>query len=56
MMNRLSNEKLKRKLRRERVELCMNCERFVNCQDVGELEQCEKFLEIKNEAWVTRKI
>jgi len=29
------NEEIKRKLNRERVEACLNCKKFVDCDDIG---------------------
>ena len=39
-------ENLARKLKRERVEACLNCEKFVKCDDIGRFEECVDFEEI----------
>ena len=52
----MSREELERKLKRERVEPCLNCEKFVTCEHVGEFEECGDFAEVKDEAWVIKKI
>lgn len=56
MMIDMTSEKLDRKLKRERVEVCLNCEKFLNCKSIGEFEECENFVEVEDEAWVIRKI
>ncbi len=50
------NEQLERKLKRERVEACLNCKKFVECDDVGKFEGRVDFEEVKGEAWVVNKI
>jgi len=47
---------LERKLKRERVEVCLNCERFLKCESVGRFVECEDFIEVEDEAWAIRKI
>jgi hypothetical protein len=51
----MKDEKLERKLKRERVEVCLNCKRFVECNCIGKFKVCEDFVEIEGEAWVIRK-
>ena len=46
------NEELKRKLKIERVEICLNCQLFVECECVGKFEECANFLEIESEKMV----
>jgi hypothetical protein len=48
-------EELERKLKRECVEACLNCKKFVECGDIGKFEECVDFEEIEGEAWVIRK-
>ena len=46
MMNEISKEEIKRKLKRERIEICMSCKKFVKCENVGRFEECGDFLEV----------
>lgn len=41
------NEELERKLKRERVEICLNCKKFVDCKHIGEFEECVDFVEVE---------
>jgi hypothetical protein len=41
------NKVLEKKLKRERVEACLNCKKFVECVD---------FEEVEGEAWVIKKL
>jgi len=50
------NEDLERKLKRERVEACLNCKKFVDCNHIGKFEECSDFKEVEGEAWVIKKI
>jgi hypothetical protein len=50
------NEKLERKLKRERVEACLNCKKFVKCDDIGRFIDCADFVEVEGEAWVIKKL
>jgi len=52
----MNEEELERKLKRERVEVCLNCSKFVDCDDIGEFEECVDFEEVEDEAWVIRKL
>ena len=40
------NEVLERKLKRERVEACLNCKKFEECDSIGEFEECVDFSEL----------
>ena len=40
------SEELERKLKRERVEKCLNCKWFVECNDIGEYEECDEYSEV----------
>lgn len=40
------NEELERKLKRERVTVCLNCKKFVECDDIGKYEQCVDYSEL----------
>ena len=51
-----SCEDLLRKLKRERVEACLNCKKFVVCNEIGENAFCDHFEEVKGEAWVVRRL
>jgi hypothetical protein len=55
-MKELSCEELPRKLKRERVEACLNCKRFICCNEIGQYEVCPHFEETKAEAWVITKL
>ena len=41
------NDDLKRKLKTERVEVCLNCKLFTDCENIGRFEECEGFLEVE---------
>jgi hypothetical protein len=41
---------LAHKLKRERVEACMNCKKFAKCKDIGRFEECVDFEEVKCKA------
>ena len=56
MMTKMVCEQLERKLKRERVEVCLNCKSFLKCEDIGKFEQCVEFDEVEDEAWMIRKI
>jgi hypothetical protein len=56
MLTKLVGEALARKLKRERITVCLNCEKFVECESIGRLEECADFVEVDSEAWVIRKI
>jgi hypothetical protein len=50
----MKKESLQRKLKRERVEMCLNCENFVECESIGQYEpcNCENFVEVEDERQV----
>jgi len=50
------NEQLKRKLKRECVEACLNCDKFVDCDNIGKFEECVDFEEVEGEAWVIKRL
>lgn len=50
MVVKLEDEELNRKLKRERVEVCFNCKKFVHCNDIGQFEECQNFDELEGEA------
>ena len=45
-MVKSSSKYLERKLKSERVQVCLNCKRFTKCDKIGKFEECEDFLEI----------
>ena len=45
----MNSEDLARKLKIERVEVCLNCNLFTDCGDIGRFEECEYFLEVDSE-------
>ena len=55
MMASYSCQDLLRKLKRERVEACLNCKRFVVCNEIGENVECDHFEETDN-VWEIRQI
>ena len=46
MAIRYMKEDLERKLKRERVDACLNCKRFVKCDEIGRFEECAQFEEV----------
>jgi hypothetical protein len=56
MMTKMAGEMLDRKLKRERVEACLNCKKFVHCNDIGKFEECVDFREVDGETWVIEKL
>jgi hypothetical protein len=50
------SEDIEKKLKRERVEVCLNCKKFVECGDIGKFEECAGFEEVECEASVIRKL
>jgi hypothetical protein len=49
-------ESLAHKLKRERVGVCLNCEKFDRCHSIGEYEECFDFKEVEGEAWMIREL
>ena len=56
MFVKLEDKKLNRKLKRERVEVCLNCKAFVGCNEVGQYEICDHFEELEGEARAIKKL
>jgi hypothetical protein len=52
----MNKEELERKLKRERVEACLNCKKFVRCNDIGKCVECGDFREVEGEAWVIKRL
>jgi hypothetical protein len=52
----MNKKELERKLKMEQVEVCLNCKKFVKCNNIGKFVECADFEEIKDEAWVIRKL
>ena len=52
------NKKVEKKLKRERIEICLNCEKFVDCDNIGKFEpyHCPDFVEVEGEAWIMKNI
>ena len=50
------NEELERKLKRERVVACLNCKKFVECDDIGKFEKSVDFEEVEGDAWVIARL
>ena len=52
------NKEVEKKLKRERIEICLNCEKFVDCDNIGKFEPCHcpDFVEVEGEAWVIKNI
>jgi hypothetical protein len=44
------------KLKRERVEACLNCKRFLKCGNIGRFAECVDFEEVEGEPWVIKKL
>jgi hypothetical protein len=45
----MESKDLERKLKTERVEVCLNCNLFTDCDDIGRFVECEKFAEVEKE-------
>jgi hypothetical protein len=54
-MIKMMKVELDRKLKREKVEVCLNCRKFVSCDNTGKFEECADFEEVENEVWVIMK-
>jgi len=54
VMVEMKSERLDKKL--ERIEVCLNCKKFLNCENIGKSEECDDFVEDENETWAIRKI
>ena len=55
-MIKMCDKKLERKLKVERVTVCLNCEKFIGCDDIGKFEECVDFEEVEGEAWVITRL
>ena len=44
----MENKELQRKLKVESVEVCVNCQLFLDCENIGRLVECEAFVEVDN--------
>jgi hypothetical protein len=42
----MNGKELERKLKLERVEVCLNCTLFTDCEQIGLFEECEEFVEV----------
>ena len=42
----MKRKDLERKLKTERVETCLNCMLFTDCDDIGRFVECANFLEV----------
>lgn len=49
-------DKLARKMKRERVEVCLNCKHFVECNRIGNFEECDEFVEAESEVLAITKM
>jgi hypothetical protein len=56
LMIQYMKESLAHKLKRERVEACLNCKRFAKCDGIGRFVECVDFEEIEGEAWVIERL
>lgn len=45
MMSKTTNKDLEKKMKIERIEMCLNCERMVKCCNIGKFEECADFEE-----------
>jgi len=54
-MSKMKKNEIEGKLKRERVEVCMTCKHFVDCDDIGKFEICGKFCEVEDEVWIIKK-
>ena len=45
----MKKEDLERKLKRERVQICLNCKHFVGCDEIGQNEVCGHFSEVADD-------
>ena len=56
MMIEMTKEELERKLKRERVEVCLNCVKFLKCESIGKFEICDDFEELEHESWIVKQV
>ena len=55
-MIKMKEDELTRKLKRERVEACLNCKKFVKCEDIGKYVECTAFEETNDAVWFVEKL
>jgi hypothetical protein len=55
MMIEMTKEELNRKLKRERIEICLNCQKFLDCNGIGKYVECADFEESETEVFVIRQ-
>jgi hypothetical protein len=48
----MESKDLERKLKIERVETCLNCNLFTDCDDIGRFVECEDFLKVEREEMI----
>ena len=48
-MKNTTSKDVDRKLKTERVQVCLNCKRFTDCNNIGKFEECEDFLEVNDQ-------
>ena len=56
MINKFKFKELNEKLKRERIEVCLNCLRVAKCDCIGRFEECVNFLENKQETYIIKKV
>jgi len=56
MMIKMTDEQMKKKLKREQTEICLNCKLFSECENIGKFEKCGNFDEVEGEVWTIKKI
>lgn len=47
-MKNTTSKDVERKLKIERVQVCLNCKRFTKCENIAKFEECEDFSEIND--------
>jgi hypothetical protein len=45
----MKSKDLDRKLKTERVETCLNCNLFIDCDYIGRFVECTDFLEVERD-------
>lgn len=56
MIEMKEDEGLARKLKREHVEACLNCKKFVKCEDIGKYVECADFEELDDRIYIVKKL
>jgi len=49
-------ENLAHKLKRERVEVCLHCKKFLKCDNIGKFVECADFEEVIGDIWIVRRL